>query len=108
MPVMDGYEATRRIRENPERKDLPIIAMTAHAMMSEKQKCLDAGMNDHIPKPIDPKTVFDTLSKWIDEKPADPGRRPPKLHNHPSRPSTCRTTLPGIDIAAGIHRVAGQ
>ncbi len=66
MPIMDGLEASRRIRENPEiRPELPIVAMTAHAMSSDYAKSLDAGMNDHITKPIDPQNLFAVLSRWL-------------------------------------------
>ncbi len=64
MPVMDGYEATERIRENPNYKDLPIIAMTANAMSSDRERCLKSGMNDHLSKPFEPEDVADTILKW--------------------------------------------
>ena len=62
MPDMDGFEATAAIRRNCV--TLPIIAMTAHAMVEEKEKCLDAGMNDHIAKPINPPAMFATIARW--------------------------------------------
>ncbi len=65
MPVMDGYEATRRIRADEKYRDLPILAMTANVMEGDKEKALDAGMNDHIPKPINPNEMFVTMAKWI-------------------------------------------
>nr|WP_285903102.1 ATP-binding protein [Alkalimarinus sediminis] len=65
MPVMDGYETTERIRENPAYKDLPIIAMTANAMSSDREQCLKAGMNDHLPKPFEPEEVARAIVKWI-------------------------------------------
>ena len=65
MPVMDGLEATRLIRARVDATQLPIIAMTAHAMEQEKQLCLEAGMNDHVTKPVDPKTLTATLGRWI-------------------------------------------
>jgi PAS domain S-box-containing protein len=67
MPVMDGYEATRRIREweSNTQSSIPIIAMTAHAMKGDEEKSLEAGMNDHITKPIDPDRLVKTLLKWI-------------------------------------------
>jgi two-component system sensor histidine kinase/response regulator len=64
MPVMDGIEATRVIRSELRFNTLPIIAMTANAMAADRQRCLDAGMNDHIPKPIDPEELFRVLSRW--------------------------------------------
>ena len=64
MPVMDGIEATRVIRSDPRLQDLPIIAMTANAMASDREHCLKAGMNDHIGKPIDPDELFSVLLRW--------------------------------------------
>ena len=69
MPVMDGLEATRRIRQNEKLKDLPIIAMTAHAMAGDRGKSLDAGMNEHITKPIDPDSTIPNL-KGLDTRKA--------------------------------------
>ncbi|MFM2587829.1 response regulator [Vibrio sp. TBV020] len=66
MPVMDGYQATRTIRQQSQFDGLPIIAMTANAMSGDKERCLEAGMNDHLPKPINPQEVYQTLSKWIE------------------------------------------
>jgi signal transduction histidine kinase/ActR/RegA family two-component response regulator len=67
MPVMDGYEATRTIRElsRPDAKTVPIFAMSADVFSDDIQKCLDAGMNGHIAKPIDPQTLYDTLTHAI-------------------------------------------
>ena len=67
MPVMDGYETTRRIRQQEKYKDLPILALTANAMESDRQKALDSGMNDHIPKPINPANMFQTMAKWLNK-----------------------------------------
>ncbi|CAN2050385.1 two-component system, sensor histidine kinase [Candidatus Magnetomoraceae bacterium gMMP-1] len=68
MPVMDGYEATAKIRSNSDFNQLPIIAMTAHAMAGYREKCLKAGMDDYISKPIDPDNLFNCLAKWIPEE----------------------------------------
>jgi CheY-like chemotaxis protein len=65
MPEMDGLEATRLIRRQVDATQLPIIAMTAHAMETERQLCLEAGMNDHLTKPVDPKALTKTLGRWI-------------------------------------------
>jgi len=64
MPEMDGYEATRQIRTLPGMATIPIIAMTAHAMNEERDACMQAGMNDHIPKPIDANYLFKTIALW--------------------------------------------
>ena len=71
MPVMDGFEATRQIRAQSRFKDLPIIAMTAHALKGDRERCIAAGMNDHIAKPIDPENLFSTLDTWLAGKNGD-------------------------------------
>lgn len=63
MPVKDGIETTKEIRENPDFDTLPIIAMTAHAMVGDKEKCLQAGMNDHIAKPVNPGNLAQILAQ---------------------------------------------
>ena len=65
MPVMDGVAATKAIRSNPRFRDLPIIAMTANAMDADREICLQAGMNDHISKPIDPDAHVCDSDEWI-------------------------------------------
>ena len=65
MPVMDGLEAARRLRANPKYRDLPVVAMTAHAMSGDRELSLEAGMNDHITKPINLPELFSTLVRWI-------------------------------------------
>ncbi len=68
MPVMDGLEATRRIRQDSRFHTLPIIAMTAHAMAGDREKSLAAGMNEHITKPIDRNELYRALQHWIPTK----------------------------------------
>jgi CheY-like chemotaxis protein len=65
MPVMDGFAATRALRERPELRALPVIAMTASAIVGDRDKALAAGMNDYITKPIDIDEVLHTLARWI-------------------------------------------
>ncbi|MGY3264887.1 response regulator [Lysobacter sp. HA35] len=65
MPVMDGYEATRAIRADARLANLPVIAMTANAMAGDRERVLEAGMNDHIPKPLQVAEMFATMAKWI-------------------------------------------
>ena len=69
MPEMDGYETTRRIRKHKIYKKIPIVAMTAHAMIEEKERCLAVGMNDHISKPIEVEKFFKTLLRWVTPNP---------------------------------------
>ncbi|MEO5349035.1 MAG: response regulator [Magnetococcus sp. YQC-3] len=69
MPVLDGIEATRQICSCPELAPPPIIAMTAHAMAGDREKYLDAGMVDHVTKPIDKKSLYAALVKWIQPRP---------------------------------------
>lgn len=75
VPEMDGYEATRRIRARPDdRRDTPIIALTAHALAGERQKCLTAGMDDYLPKPIRRRDLAAILNKWLDARSSRSGR----------------------------------
>ena len=68
MPIMDGYEATKKIRQQSKYSDLPIIAMTANSMEGDREKALEVGMNDHISKPIIPNIMLMTMAKWIEPK----------------------------------------
>ena len=96
MPGMDGFEATHIIRANPKFKYMPIIAMTAHAMSGDREKCIKAGMNDHTPKPIDPDLLFNTILKWINSGVmTDASEIIP--HN-----------IPGLDVESGLKRVSGN
>jgi len=70
MPRMDGLEATRRIRSKAGHRNLPIIAMTANASTDDRLRCLDAGMNDHLPKPFEPALLARKLLQWLQQPPA--------------------------------------
>lgn len=106
MPEMDGYTATEQIRALAgPMAVVPIVAMTAHALQSEKEKCLAAGMNDHIAKPIEPDILFTVLAKWI-----APGERETQQRATRPKPSTIDMAgcLPHIDTVSGLVRVAGN
>jgi HPt (histidine-containing phosphotransfer) domain-containing protein len=102
MPEMDGYEATRQIRDQLGLRQLPVIAMTAHAMTGERERCLEAGMNEHLPKPIDPARLFATLSRWL--KPAD--TVPERLLEKDV--VVLPENLPGVDLRWGLERIGGN
>ncbi|MFZ0709948.1 MAG: response regulator [Terrimicrobiaceae bacterium] len=108
MPEMDGYQAARAIRAQAELAALPIIAMTANAMPVDRTKALDAGMNDHLPKPIDPGELYATIKRWF--KPHALVSSPQS--GTPPAASTDREVaiehLDGIDLADGLKRVAGS
>src|SRR5262249_48628939 len=108
MPEMDGYQATKKIRSDPRFENFPIIAMTAHATIEERQKCLEAGMNGHVSKPIDPSLLFETLEPFV--SPAM------KASTVPAQPPAAAGVadadklpdLPGLNMAEGLVRVAGN
>ncbi|MFZ6768205.1 two-component regulator propeller domain-containing protein [Undibacterium sp. Di26W] len=106
MPEMDGYAATTVIRSYPEWLDLPIIAMTAHAMNEEKQRCLDTGMNDHIAKPINPDSFFDTLARWSGQRMPRTSSVPVSINEVPVRPveNTVELEIPGVDVKSALRR----
>lgn len=65
MPRMDGYTATAHIRRDPRWQHLPIIAMTASALVTDREQALQAGMNDHVPKPLDVQQMFSVVGRWV-------------------------------------------
>jgi len=67
MPVMDGYETIKRIRQQSKFSDLPVLALTAKAMKGDREKCLAVGANDYLPKPIDVDRLFSLLRVWLYE-----------------------------------------
>jgi polar amino acid transport system substrate-binding protein len=110
MPVMDGIEATRILRAKPRYKALPIIAMTANAMESDREVCLEAGMNDHIAKPIDPDQLFGVLLRWIRRSEGDgkAARARPQAKAARSEASGTDLVIPGIDVRSGLKRTGGH
>jgi len=124
MPVMDGFEATRRIRALPGFEKLPILAMTANAMAGDRERSLAAGMNDHVTKPIDPDALFEALLQWLPEgPPASPGAAPAGAAGPaagPAAPAAASSRgpglaaddplagVPGLDAEDGLRRVLGK
>jgi two-component system sensor histidine kinase/response regulator len=134
MPVMDGYQATREIREwetkargqttedriggsalSPQSSELPIIAMTAHAMAGDEQKSLEAGMNGHVTKPIDPEQLFATLQKWIKPVAGRTVVQKSAVRDEPEEPDQVvpveddlPESLAGFELATGLARLMGN
>jgi CheY-like chemotaxis protein len=122
MPVLDGFEATRRLRADPRFSGLPILAMTAHAMAEERDRCLAVGMNGHLTKPIDPDLLLRTLRRWAPPggpRQSRPGRRPMGWAERPVAAAAPTPSAPVagaadgrdrslLDVRAALERVAGN
>ncbi|MEN9904111.1 MAG: hypothetical protein RLZZ555_676 [Pseudomonadota bacterium] len=113
MPVMDGLEATRRIRAMPGLGQLPIIAMTANAMAGDRERCLQAGMQDHVAKPIDPKDLETKLLRWIrpdEARQADgSGTTGPVQGMAAAEPAAPEFEgIEGLDAALGLRQAMGR
>jgi two-component system, sensor histidine kinase and response regulator len=120
MPEMDGWECAQRIRSDPRWCHLPLLAMTAHAMQQERDRCLALGMQDHITKPIDPQLLYGRLQHWggrpapvaTDGEVSGPG--PGKANGTstlvpPQGPiAELVERLPGFDVARALKRVGGN
>jgi two-component system, sensor histidine kinase and response regulator len=102
MPIMDGLAATGNIRALPGRQSLPIIAMTANAFGDDRKRCLDAGMNDHLGKPVDPDALYAALLSWIPERSVSPAASEDIL------PETRLAGIPGLRVEIGLRNVGGQ
>ena len=108
MPVMDGFEAVKLLRDDEKFKDMVVIAMTAHAMAGDREKSIEAGMDDHVTKPIDPDKLFATLDKWITVSVGDREAAPDEAPEDTGAADGLPDSLPGIDMADGLRRVAGN
>ncbi len=107
LPEMDGFEATAKIRENPDLKNLPIIAMTAHALKGDREKCIESGMDDYVTKPIDPEKLFSTMAKWISpsEKSITGNVEYFKVDINPDKNDYSeKIEIPGINTETGLFR----
>ncbi|MEO5351595.1 MAG: response regulator [Magnetococcus sp. XQGC-1] len=109
MPVLDGLAAARFIRQEMGVAQIPIIAMTANAMSGDREKCLAAGMNDHIAKPVAPEDLYATLARWLQERPAlQGGPLPGWVGGAEAAALPPLPAIPGIDTLRGIRNVGGK
>ena len=108
MPEMDGYQATARIRSQARFAELPIVAMTAHATTEERQRCVAAGMNDHVAKPIDPAALYAALAHYHHGGSAAPAAALPAAPTPAAAGAADLPAVDGLDAAQGLRRVAGN
>ncbi|TIH12440.1 hybrid sensor histidine kinase/response regulator [Marinifilum sp. JC120] len=107
MPIMNGFQAVKSIRSDENLQSLPIIAMTAHALVGDREKSLLAGMNDHVTKPIDPDLLMEVLTKWLPDEPKTKYVQPSPMVKGENIPAIF-TNLPGINAKLAIARVRGN
>jgi two-component system sensor histidine kinase/response regulator len=108
MPVMDGIAAAAAIRALPEHVSLPIIAMTASADPQDRERCLAAGMNDHVSKPIDPPVLWQTVLRWV--RPQRAAARPAAAVPTSGAPDAARlpSGIAGLDVDEALARLGGR
>ncbi|NOY74601.1 MAG: response regulator [Kiritimatiellaeota bacterium] len=104
MPIMDGYTATTKIRNTLGFSKLPILAMSADAMMGVRERCLDVGMNDYLTKPIDPQVLFGALREWLEIEGGEADSKEPR----PPSLSPETINIEGLDVKSGVARVGGN
>ncbi|HEX3109073.1 MAG TPA: response regulator, partial [Thermoanaerobaculia bacterium] len=102
MPELDGVETVKAIRTQEHLKSLPVIAMTAHAMLGDRERFLDCGMSDYIAKPIDEEQLLAVLGRWI------PVETETKPEEAPVAAQSVPDVLPGLNVAEGIRRTSGN
>ncbi|MBS1227628.1 MAG: putative hybrid sensor and regulator [Proteobacteria bacterium] len=108
MPVMDGITATHEMRKLPALRDLPIVAMTANAMQGDRERCLEAGMQDHIAKPIEPDDLWRALLKWVKPKAAAPTAVAARTRTSGASNADLLAPIAGVDLALGLKRALGK
>ena len=106
MPVLDGYATTRELRRDPRFRDLPVIAMTANAMVGDREKALAAGMNDHIAKPINVSEMFSTIARWV--RPRDVAAAAPAGDIDIHAAGLALADVPGLNAQAGLESAMGD
>jgi two-component system, sensor histidine kinase and response regulator len=103
MPEMDGYELAQRIRADPKLRELPIVAMTAHAIVEERKRCYTVGMNDHVSKPIDPEALLEAVGRQCGRAAAQsPGSLAPQLKK------ANQEFAAALAMKSGLRRVGGR
>ena len=108
MPNIDGYIATQRIRAEPLFKDLPVIAMTAHATADAHETSIAAGMDDHLSKPVQPATLYETLRAWLPDRRRPADTDPLALETAATTTTGEPVAYPGLDTDSGLRNTAGR
>jgi PAS domain S-box-containing protein len=103
MPELDGVETVKAIRAQERLRSLPVIAMTAHAMLGDRERFLECGMSDYIAKPIEEEQLLGVLSKWINAVPAPVARE-----EKPQAAAASPQLLPGLNVGDGVRRASGN
>jgi two-component system sensor histidine kinase/response regulator len=108
MPEMDGHEATRRIRADARFATLPVIAMTAHAMVEERDRCFASGMNDHLAKPINPPQLYRAIAHWCPQHLTPQAVPDGVQRDRPEHGETGELAIDGVDVRGGLARALGS
>jgi two-component system sensor histidine kinase/response regulator len=106
MPLLDGAAATRELRADGRFDDLPVIGLTASAAAEGRERCLAAGMNDYLAKPVEPEELWSALSKWV--RPRDSGAPPERGDTRPARDFVFPNDIAGLDVSDGLQRMLGK